>query len=243
MDTDAIDTYRTYLQSQCSYWSPGNDGYLSGEIVSQWFQRKSLQREMTGLQAQLSRMDGVLSGLFYDQKKRLSRLGRNGAWSGWLRQKKIPRATADRLAMEHVEFFGLQHELPKRERQEPLEGNISQAACRVSDRHELMLKSPRSRMMFLTCLADRLGVSVEFGEEGSIRLSTPPPASYDESDCRVPNVIQIADDGSVVPVNYELADEYEADDSHVLPEEAPRPARSESAIHESTSSTTEEAGQ
>jgi hypothetical protein len=106
--------------------------------------------------------------------------------------------------MEHVEFFGLQHELPQRERPEPLEGNISSAACRVSDRHEQMLKSPRSRMMFLTCLADRLGLSVEFGEEGTIRLSTPPPEKLEDIDYRVPNVMQIADDGSAVPVDYEL---------------------------------------
>lgn len=61
-----LDSYHAYMQSQCSYWSPGNDDYLSGEIVSQWFQRKSLQREMSGLQAQLSRMDGVLEGLLYE---------------------------------------------------------------------------------------------------------------------------------------------------------------------------------
>ena len=207
MSNEMLDSYRAYVQSQCSFWSPGNDGYLSGELISQWFQRKSLQREMSGLQAELSRMDGVLSGLFYDQKKRLSRLGRNGAWCGWLRQSKIPRSTADRLVLEHVEFFGLQHELPQRERPEPLEANISLAANRVSDRHEQMLKSPRSRFMFLTCLADRLGLAVDFGEDGSVRLSTPPPVNEADIDYRVPNVIQIADDGSVVPVNYELGNE------------------------------------
>ena len=207
MSNEMLDSYRAYVQSQCSYWSPGNDGYLSGEILAQWHHRKSFQREMAGLQAEVSRIDGVLSGLLYDQKKRLSRLGRNGAWCGWLRQNKIPRATADRLAMEHVEFFGLHHELPKRERPEPLEANVSLAACRVSDRHEQMLKSPRSRLMFLTCLADRLGVAVEFDVNGSIRLSTPPPEKPEDIDYRVPNVIQIANDGSVVPVNYELADD------------------------------------
>jgi hypothetical protein len=162
---------------------------------------------MVGLQAEVSRIDGVLSGLLYDQKKRLSRQGRNGGWNRWLTEHKIPRATADRLCMEHVEFFGLQHELPRRERPEPLEGNISQAACRVSDRHEQMLKSPRSRMKFLTCLADRLGVSVEFGDEGSIRLSTPLPEKPEDIDYRVPNVIQVEEDGSIVPVDYELPDD------------------------------------
>jgi hypothetical protein len=37
------------------------------------------------------------------------------------------------------------------------------------------------------------------------------PVSDEDIDYRVPNVIQIADDGSVVPVNYELKDEDEAD--------------------------------
>ena len=208
MSNEMLDSYRAYVQSQCSYRSPGNDGYLSGELISQWFQRKSLQREMSGLQAELSRMDGVLSGLFYDQKKRLSRLGRNGAWSGWLRQNKIPRSTADRLVLEHVEFFGLQHELPHREQAEPLEGRISLAACKTSDRHELMLKSPRSRMMFLSCVADRFGLGVEFGEDGSVSLSTPPTVKAEKIDYRVPNVMQITVDGSVQPINYELADDY-----------------------------------
>ncbi len=207
MSNEMLDSYRAYVQSQCSYWSPGNDGYLSGELISQWFQRKSLQREMSGLQAELSRMDGVLSGLLYEQKKRLSRLGRNGAWSGWLRQNKIPRSTADRLVLEHVEFFGLQHELPHREQTEPLVGNISIAACRTSNKFEQMLKSPRSRIMFLSCLADRLGLEVDFGLDGSARLSTPPPVNEKDIDCRVPNVIQVLDDGTIAPVDYELQDE------------------------------------
>ncbi|MGO9338023.1 MAG: hypothetical protein ACLPH3_18095 [Terracidiphilus sp.] len=207
MSNEMLDSYRAYLQSQCSYWSPGHDDFLSGEIVNQWFQRKSIQREMTGLQAQVSRMDGVLSGLLYEQKKRLSRLGRNGGWSTWLKQQKIPRSTADRLVLEHVEFFGLQHELLRRERAEPLVGNISIAACRTSDKFELMLKTPRSRFLFLTCLADRLGLAVDFGVDGSARLSTPPPVSNEDIDYRVPNVMQITDDGTVMPVDYELKDD------------------------------------
>jgi hypothetical protein len=207
MSNEMFDSYRAYIQTQCSFWSPGHDDYLSGEIIFQWHQRKSLQREMSVQQAKLSKMDGVLSGLLFEQKKRLSRLGRNGGWSKWLSQHKIPRSTADRLVMEHVEFFGLQHELPQRERVEPLEGNISQAAYRVSDRHEQMLKTPRSRMMFMSCLADRFGLGVDFGEDGSVRLSTPPPLSKEDIDYRVPNVIDMQQDGTVKPVDYELADD------------------------------------
>ena len=213
MEREMLDTYRAYVRSQCSYYSPENPEFLSGEIIHLWFQRKSVRREMTTQEAELSRIDGILSGLLYDQKKRLSRLGRNGGWSRWLEQHKIPRPTADRLVMEHVQFFGLENELPKRERPEPLEGNISLAACRVSDRHEQMLKSPRSRMLFMSALADRFGLSVEFGTDGSVRLSTPPPEKPEDIDYRVPNIAQVDEEGKLVPVNYELADEASGGDS------------------------------
>jgi hypothetical protein len=207
MEREMLDSYRAYVRSQCSYYSPENPEFLSGEIIHLWFQRKSVRREMTSQETELSRIDGVLSGLMYEQKKRLSRLGRNGGWSKWLAQHKIPRATADRLCMEHVEFFGLQHELATRERPEPLEGNISLAACRTSDRLEQMLKSPRSRMMFLSGLADRFGIAVDFGEGGSVRLSIPPPEKAEDIDYRVPNVAQIDANGKLVPVDCELREE------------------------------------
>jgi hypothetical protein len=216
MDNEMLDSYRAYVQSQCSFYSPGNDDYLAGEIIFQWFNRKSLQREMSGQQAELSRMDGVLSGLLYEQKKRLSRLGRNGGWSKWLSQHKIPRATADRLVLEHVEFFGLQHELPHRERVEPLQANVCLAACRTSEKFEQMLKSPKSRMVFLRCLADRFGLGVDLELDGSVRLSLSPPISEENIDYRVPNIIEVQQDGTVKPVNYELRDE--ADDSVFYPD-------------------------
>jgi len=209
MDNEMLDSYKAYVQSRCSFWSLGNDDYLSGEIIFQWFNRKSFRREMAGQEAEISRIDGILSGLLYEQKKRLSRLGRNGGWSAWLKQHNIPRSTADRLVMEHVEFFGLQHELPQRERPEPLEANVSQAAYRTSEKFEQMLKTPRTRMMFLSCLADRFGLGVDFELDGSVRLMLSQPVSDGEDSCRVPNVMQITDDGSVAPVNYELPDDEE----------------------------------
>lgn len=204
MDDGMLDSYFAYVQSQCGFWSPGNDCYLSGEILSHWHNRKSFQREMNGLQAEVSRIDGVLSGLLYEQKKRLCRLGKNGGWSRWLKQHKIPRATADRLVLEHIEFFGLHDELPKRERFEPASWKVTRAAYQVGERHEQMLKAPNSKIAFLSCLADRLGVAVDYSADGSIRLSTPPPEKLEDIDYLVPNVAQIDESGKLVPVNYEL---------------------------------------
>ncbi len=144
-------------------------------------------------------------------KQKLSKLGRNGGWSAWLKQQKIPRSTADRLVLEHAEYFDLRDELPHRAPSEPLEGNICQAAYRTSDRFETMLRSPKSRMTFVKVAADLFGLEVDLGEVDSVRLTLPPPVEQANFDCRVPNVIRVMEDGAVVPVDYELRDESMAD--------------------------------
>lgn len=213
-----LGSYRSFLQTRCSFYTPGNEDFLSGEIIFQFHNRKSLVREMSGQQAELARIDGVLSGLLFEQKKRLSRPGRNGRWSAWLKQHKIPRGTADRLVLEHVEFFGLQNELPKRERFELPTWKISRTAQEVGERHEAMLKASDSKITFMWCLADRLGVAVDYNADGWIRLFTPPPEKPEDIDYRVPNVAHIDESGRLVPVNHELQDD---DD-----ENAPSPPQS-----------------
>jgi hypothetical protein len=209
MKHEMTDSYTTFLKTMCSYWAPGQDEYLAGEVVHQWSCRQSYRRQIGGLEVEVKKHDAILGDLFYRMKRKLSKLGRDGGWSQWLKQRRIPRATADRLVLEHAEFFWLADELPHRERNEPLEGNVSQAAYRTSDRLENVLTSPKSRMMFVRCLADLLGLDVEFGEANSVRLTIPPPV--DESDITdfAPNIIHVSDDGKVVPVNYELRDDEE----------------------------------
>jgi hypothetical protein len=111
------------------------------------------------------------------------------------------------LVLEYAEFFGLKEELPHREQGEPLEGNICQAAYRTSDRLENMLRSPKSRMTFVRCLADLLGFDVEYGEGESVRLTVPSPVKDEDIEHKVPNVIQVDANGKLVPTNYELKEE------------------------------------
>lgn len=208
MDRDKMhESYERYLQTQCSYWSPGNDQFLSGEIVFQWSNRESIRSTMCSQQAEMLKIDGVLSGLLYEQKKKLSRLGRNGRWSLWLRQQNIPRSTADRLVLDYVEYFDLKDELPHRADGEPLEGRVCQAAYRTNERLENMLSTARSRMSFVKVLADLFGLGVEYGEADSVRLTMPPPLDTANVNRPVPNVIRVDDERGVVPENYELKDE------------------------------------
>lgn len=208
MDKDKMhESYERYLQTQCSYWGPGNDQFLAGEVVFQWANRESIRSTLCHQQAEMAKIDGVLSGLLYEMKKKLSHLGRNGRWSLWLRQQDIPRATADRLVLDHAEYFDLKDELPHRAEGEPLEGRVCQAAHRTSDRLENMLSTARSRMSFVKVLANLFGLGVEYGEADSVRVTMPPPLDAANVNHRVPNVIEVHDDGSIRPVDYELKDE------------------------------------
>jgi hypothetical protein len=185
---------------------PVDDKFVAGEIVNRWFHREQSRRLMNLHETEMLEFDAVLAELLFRMKQKLSRIGRGGEWSSWLRQQKIQRSTADRLVAQYAESNGLTDELRHREIIEPLEGNVCSAASRVCKRQKNMLKTPRSRMMFLRCLADHLGLGVDSELDGSVRLSTPPPTSEDDNSYRVPNVIEVQQDGTIRPVNYELRD-------------------------------------
>jgi hypothetical protein len=196
---------------------PVEDKFVPGEIVNRWFHREQSRRLKDLHEREMLEFDATLAELMFRRKQTLSRLGRNGQWSLWLRQQNISRSTADRLAAQYAESHGLAGELKHRDIAEPLEGNICLAAIRVFKRLKNMLSSPRSRMIFIRCLADRFGLGVEFGEDGSTLLSFSPPSSDGDISDRVPNVIQVLDDGRVVPVDYELRSEGDTTAENAMP--------------------------
>ncbi|WP_162601762.1 hypothetical protein [Occallatibacter savannae] len=201
------DSYRAFLRMMCHFWAPGQDEYLAGEIIQQWSIRQGYRREMATLQAEIMKREAVLGDLLHRKKQQLCKLGRNGRWSAWLEQSKIPRSTADRLVIDHAEFFGLKEELNHRSESDPHDGTISQAARRTTDRLGHTLRSPRSRLTFLKCLGDLLGLEVENGGDESVKMSfTVLPGETSEV---VPPIIEMQEDGSVRPINYELRDDGE----------------------------------
>jgi hypothetical protein len=162
------------LLSEDGYYRPlcpVEDKFVPGEIVNRWFHREQSRRLKDLHEREMLEFDAELAELLFRRKQMLCRLGRNGQWCLWLRQERISRSTADRLVSQYAESHGLADELKHRDNAEPLEGNVCLAAIRVFKRLKNMLSSPRSRMIFLRCLADRFGLGVEFGEDGSTHIS------------------------------------------------------------------------
>lgn len=198
------------LLSQDGYYHPlcpVDDEFVAGEIVNRWFHREQSRRLKDLHEREMLESDATLAELLFRRKQMLCRLGRNGQWSLWLRQQRISRSTADRLAAQYAASHGLSDELRHRDIAEPLEGNICLAAHRTYKRLKNMLSTTRSRMIFLKALAYQFNLEADTNLDGSVRLSTPPPANEDELSKFVPHVIQIDDSGRVTPVNYELPQE------------------------------------
>jgi len=166
-------SYLKYLETQCCAWTDGEDQSLETEILNKWEHREMVRRNMSDEQRELDRVDSNLMGLLFELKKIISKLGRNGGWSTWLQTHKIPRSTADRLVLEHAEYFDLTDELPHRTPSEPLEGNICTAAFRTVSRHERLLRSAKSKMVFMRSLGDVLGLSVEYEDDRILRMAEP----------------------------------------------------------------------
>src|ERR1017187_9321044 len=157
---------------------PVDDKFVAGEIVNRWHHREQARHLKNLHETEMLEFDAVLAELLFRKKQMLCRLGRNGQCSLWLRQQRISRSTADRLVAQYAASYGLTDELHQRNIAEPLEGNVCLAASRVCKRLKNMLSTPRSRLMFLSSLADSFGLAVDFNEDGSVRLSTPPPPLF-----------------------------------------------------------------
>ena len=194
---------------------PVEDQFVAGEIVNRWFHREQSRRLMSQHETEMLMYDAELAELLFRMKQKLSRLGRNGQWSLWLRQQKISRSTADRLVTQYAESYGLSDELRHREIIEPLEGNVCTAAHRVFKRLKNMLKTPRSRMIFIRVLAGLFDLDVDWeGGADSVRLSIPPPIDEDSPQSYiVPPTIEMQPDGTLKPVNYELKEALQDDGS------------------------------
>jgi hypothetical protein len=183
-----------------------DDEYLPGETVLCYSNRRHAAHMMKHYKAEVQQADSILAPLLFRMKQRLSRPGRNGRWHAWLKQNKIERSCADRLVLDFAESIGRRYELPSRYIPEPLQGNISLAAHRASERVEKKLTTTRSRMQFLSCLANLLDLSVDWDGD-SVRLGPPAPCELSEAElCKVPNVIEVLEDGTIRPVDYELRD-------------------------------------
>lgn len=141
---------------------------LNSEISDLWSQHTQLSRNRKMTAKELRLLRAKLAERLYAMKQLLCGVGRAGQWRGWLRERKIPRSTADRLVLRHAEMLGSSNE------ENMLSGAISKSpkdsvekiAKDVWRRSEKLLTTPESLLQFIDKFAEISGIAHEWRAEG-----------------------------------------------------------------------------
>jgi hypothetical protein len=113
-------------------------------------------------------------------KKILSRpdAGRGGQWRSWLRERGIPRSTADRLVARHAETLCADGEnVPTGAISEPAKPTAEKLAETVWPSLKKVLTTGESVVQFIGCIVTASGVAHEWREEGLVIFNPVPEAA------------------------------------------------------------------
>ena len=168
--------------------SPSSDeGILTNEIVELWQVHESRQKSIKHETEEFRALRNELGKLLHQMKELLARPGRNGQWSAWLKERAIPRATADRLALKYDRSLHPHANCLTESISEPIEDEIEKLFAKVFPKLRRVLRTQHSLYRFvdlLTLSCDGTGRRVT--EEGilvvkPVQLTEPMESSGTES--------------------------------------------------------------
>jgi hypothetical protein len=93
-------------EAQLGTTQPDDDAVetqLEKEISNLWSNHARLSADRKTTAVELRKIRATLAERLYSMKSLLSRPGRSGQWRSWLKERHIPRSTADRLVTRHAE--------------------------------------------------------------------------------------------------------------------------------------------
>ena len=144
-----------------------NEAYLSGEIIQLWEVHRCYSTDIKAEQFRQRALGNTLGQLLHAVKRILVSPGRMGRWSGWLKERKISRATADRMVNRYSEAFNLLGESAHESTPpEPTEIQINKLLADVWPRLEKALTTERSRYEFMRCYLYRSGLNYDWRDDG-----------------------------------------------------------------------------
>lgn len=153
---------------------------LAQEISTLWSDhaRLSADRKVTSKELRLLR--ARLAQRLHEMKTLLARPGRGGEWRGWLRERGIPRSSADRLVARYSETLGSGNEgnVPTEAIPEPAMPTAEKLAAAVwSSSLKKVLVTGESVFQFLASIVQISGIPHERRQEGLMIFSPVPRAA------------------------------------------------------------------
>ena len=170
----------------CTAADPEAEFTLRNQVDQLWARHAEVNSTKKASAAELRVLRQELSERLYSMKALLCSSGRNSRWRGWLRERAIPRSTADRLVSRYAELLG--------DSANVLNGQLSPGAAfekllnNTLKRLSESLNDDAAKYNFLRSLIERLGLQVEDDDWGFAVLepetveepvNQPPPDPYE----------------------------------------------------------------
>jgi hypothetical protein len=151
---------------------------LTQEISDLWGTHVRLSASRKATAKELRQIRASLAERLSAMKSLLSRPGRGGQWRSWLRDRGIPRSTADRLVARHAETLcGHDENVPTGAISEP-EDSPEKLATDMWPSLKRVLTTGESVVEFIGCIAKVSGVPHEWREIG-LMIFHPVPVAAD----------------------------------------------------------------
>jgi hypothetical protein len=125
---------------------------LSNEIASLWSAHVNAKNTARATNQDLRKIRAKLGEHLYRMKDILAKPGRDGQWSGFLRDSNIPRATADRLVARHQQSLNPDSNCVSEAIMEPTKAEIIKFFNSISPRLRRFLKTPNAVFNFIAML-------------------------------------------------------------------------------------------
>jgi len=140
---------------------------LTAEITELWRRHTDHAVSMRNQSQSLRSLRDELGKKLAEMKQVLARPGRNGQWSGWLKERQIPRATADRLVAKHQRSLNPDRNRLTEAISEPTEEEIQTLVDKITPKLRQVLRTPTSVYRFVELLSASFeGVYCRVTEEG-----------------------------------------------------------------------------
>ena len=140
---------------------PSEEAKLEMELHLQiprlWVAHRECKRETKQTKAELVQVRRELSSYLFEMKSLLARTGRGGMWASFLREQRIPRATADRYVATHEASEQKNGNKRLSEAiEQPMHVQIGRFIERIEPQLLRMLKSSETVFMFVNQVLNRM---------------------------------------------------------------------------------------
>ncbi len=153
---------------------------LTDQIIQLWQEHNDYTASIRHQTQDLRALRTELGKRLAEMKEVLAKPGRSGQWSSWLKERKIPRATADRLVTNYERSLNPDGNRLIESISEPTEAEIQKLFAKMFPKLRRILRTPQSVYRFIDLLSlSSDGTCRRLTEEGLLLIKPLPQSESD----------------------------------------------------------------